>query len=76
MATAKELAEIQPNQKFDILMYPKPKTFAEKLNDFIRKSPQISINRLATKIGLDIQDINVLQHLQYDCITAPFSIYK
>lgn len=76
LATAKELAEIQPNQKFDILMYPKPKTFAEKLNDFIRKSPQISINRLATKIGLDIQDINVLQHLQYDCITAPFSIYK
>lgn len=76
LATAKELAEIMPNQKFDILMYPKPKTFAEKINDFLRKSPQISINRLASKIGLDIQDVNVLQHLQYDCITAPMIIKK
>ncbi|MBQ8464999.1 MAG: signal peptide peptidase SppA [Alphaproteobacteria bacterium] len=76
LSTAKELGEISPTQKFDILMYPKPKTFAEKLNDFIRKSPQISINRLASKIGLDIQDINVLQHLQYDCITTPFIIKK
>ncbi len=76
LSTAKELAEIAPTQKFDILMYPKPKTFAEKINDFIRKSPQISINRLASKIGLDIQDVNVLQHLQYDCITAPMIIKK
>ena len=73
---AKNLAGITPEQKFDIINYPKPKTFAEKLNDFFRRSPQITINQLASKIGLDIQDINVLQHLQYDCIMLPFVIYK
>lgn len=73
---AKNLANITPTEKFDILVYPKAKTLAEKINDLLRRSPQISINRLASKIGLDIQDINMLQHLQYDSIIAPFTIKK
>ena len=73
---AKKLAGIESKQKFSIAVYPKPKTLAEKLNEFIRISPQITINRLASKIGLDIQDINVLKQLQYDCMTAPMVIYK
>ena len=73
---AKKMAGIDATQKFSIKTYPKPKTFAEKLNIFLHQSPQISINQLANKIGLDIHDISVLQHLQHDCITTPFVIYK
>ena len=73
---AKKMAGISTTQKFNIKIYPKPKTFTEKLNLFLRQTPQISINQLANKIGLDINDISVLQHLQYDCIITPFVIYK
>ena len=76
LQAAKELAGIQPEQKFNLAIYPKPKTLAEKISEFIRVSPQVTINRLASKIGLDIQDINVLKHLQYDCMIPPMVIYK
>lgn len=73
---AKQLGGLEPGSKFDILYYPRPKTFAEKINSLMRRTPQISINRLATEIGLDIQSLNVLQRMQYDCILMPFLINK
>jgi len=71
---AKQLAGISPKQNFDIITYPKPKSFAEQINEIISFSPQISINQLATKMGLDIQDVSVLKQMQYDCIITPFII--
>lgn len=73
---AKKLGGIKPDEKFDILSYPQPKTLAEKINGLLRRSPQISINRLATEIGLDIQSLNVLKQMQYDCRVMPFLINK
>lgn len=74
LKTAKELGGIAPNQKFDIVSYPKPKTIAEKFNEILRFYPQISINQLATKMGLDIQGLIMLKQMQYDCILTPFII--
>ena len=74
LQTAKNLAKIEATEKFSIAFYPQPKTFAEKINELLQKSPQISINQLANKMGLDIQGLNVLQRMQYDCILTPFMI--
>ena len=76
IARAKELAGLTSTQQFRFQIYPRPKSFMEKLGEFIHQSPRVSINQLASKIGLDIKDINVLQHLQYDCIIFPFIVYK
>lgn len=72
LAQAKELAGIAPNEKFNLIYYPKPKTFAEKMSALINRAPQIAINRLQTQIGLDIDAFNVLQQMQYDSILMPF----
>ncbi len=76
LLTAKKLGGIKPAEKFEILVYPKPKTLAEKISAVLRSTPQVAINRLASKNGLDIPSLSVLKQMRYNCILTPFLINK
>lgn len=76
LLAAKELGGIKPAERFEIAVYPKPKTLAEKISTVLRSAPVVAINRLASKNGLDIPGLSMLKQMQYNCMITPFLINK
>jgi protease-4 len=74
IARAKELAGIDVEDKFELVYYPAPKTFAEKLREVMRGGRRVSANVLSEEIGVDLNRLNMLKRLQYDAILLPFEV--
>ena len=74
LSEAKNLAGIAAGEKFQIIYYPKAKTFAEQFAEMLGGSSQIAVNHVFHQMGLDIQAINMLKRVQYETVLAPFEL--
>ncbi len=71
---AKEKAGIKPTDKFEIVYYPKKKTLSEKLSQLVSGNPKISVNKVMNDLGIEMNDINMLNRMKYDLILPPMKI--
>lgn len=74
VAKAKELGGIKPKTRFNIVYYPKRKTFQEKLAQMLGSGPKISVNKVVNDFGFGTNDINMLNRMKYDTVLPPFRI--
>lgn len=74
VAWAKEKAGIKPKDKFEIVYYPKKKTLSEKLSQLVSGNPKISVNKIMNDLGIEMNDINMLNRMKYDLILPPLKI--
>lgn len=74
VAWAKEQAGIKPKDKFEIVYYPKKKTLSEKLSQLVSGNPKISVNKIMNDLGIEMNDINMLNRMKYDLILPPLKI--
>lgn len=74
IAAAKEMGGIEPKQRFNIVYYPKAKTFQEKLAELLNGGPKISVNKVINQIGLDPKSFNMLQRMKNEAVLPPFSL--
>lgn len=72
---AKELANIGQNDSYNIIYYPKEKTLQEKLREAIQgQTSTVSTKKILEELNIELNDVNMLQHLQYDTILSPMKI--
>lgn len=57
-----------------IVYYPGEKNFQQKLVDMIGGSQKISVNKAVKEMGFDVNDIKMLNRLQYETVLPPFKI--
>ena len=74
VAKANELGGIKPKTRFNIVYYPKRKTFQEKLAQMLGSGPKISVNKVVNDFGFGTNDINMLNRMKYDTVLPPFRI--
>ncbi|MGN0913837.1 MAG: signal peptide peptidase SppA [Alphaproteobacteria bacterium] len=74
VAWAKAQAGIKPKDKFEIVYYPKKKTLSEKLSQLVSGNPKISVNKIMNDLGIEMNDINMLNRMKYDLILPPLKI--
>lgn len=74
IALAKEKAGIKPKDKFEIVYYPKKKTLSEKLSQLFSGNQKISVNKIMNDLGIEMNDINMLNRMKYDLILPPMKI--
>ena len=74
VAWAKAQAGIKPKDKFEIVYYPKKKTLSEKLSQLVSGTPKISVNKIMNDLGIEMNDINMLNRMKYDLILPPLKI--
>ena len=60
--------------RFNIVYYPKRKTFQEKLAQMLGSGPKISVNKVVNDFGFGTNDINMLNRMKYDTVLPPFRI--
>ena len=70
---ARKRGNIEPNQKFKIITYPREKSFSEKLRDLIL-SGNVGVNKIISNSGVDIRYLKLFKRCQYDTVLLPFSI--
>ena len=58
----------------DIVYYPKKKTLSEKLSQLVSGNPKISVNKIMNDLGIEMNDINMLNRMKYDLILPPLKI--
>ena len=71
---AKKLSDIAPQGRFNIVYYPKAKTFQEKVAELINGGAKISVNKTVKQMGLDIDAVNMLKRLQYETVLPPLKL--
>lgn len=71
---AKNRAGIAANDRISLLYYPRRPSFQEKLENYLQGGGGLPSVRVVENIGLDMNDIRLLQRLQYNAILAPFKI--
>ena len=69
-----ELIGADKNSNYRIVTFPRAKTLAEKINEFLNASPSVSLQSLAEESGLPWQDFQILHRLQYDAVMWPIKI--
>lgn len=74
VSKAKELGGIKPKSRFNIVYYPKRKTFQEKLAQMFGSGPKISVNKVVNDFGFETDDINMLRRMEYEAVLPPFRI--
>lgn len=74
VSLAKERGGIAPKEKFTIAYYPKQKSLSEKLSQLMSGSRKISVNKVMNGLGIELNDINMLQQLKYDTVLPPFKM--
>lgn len=57
-----------------IVYYPGEKNFQQKLSELIGGSQKISVNKAVKEMGFDVNDIRMLNRLQYETVLPPFKI--
>ena len=70
---ARKRGNIEPNQKFKIITYPREKSFSEKLRDLILNG-NVGVNKIISNSGVDIRYLKLFKRCQYDTVLLPFSI--
>lgn len=73
-AKAAELGGLNPATPFEVVYYPKSKTFQEKLAQMLRGGSKISVNKVVNDLGFGTNDINMLNRMKYDTVLPPFRI--
>lgn len=71
----KNAAGIEKDEPVTLLMYPKPKTFQEKLSEALNMPQMRKAQVTGEKLGIDSEVINMLKRLQYNAILPPI-IFK
>ncbi len=61
-------------EAYQLLVYPKSKSFSEKLAEFFGSAPLVSVSGVTGSLGLDSGALSVLQQLQYDMVLYPFKL--
>lgn len=73
ISLAKQEANIPNDAYFNMVIYPKEKTFSEKIKEIIL-SPNIEANEFILKSGVDIRYLKLFKRLQYDTVLPMFEI--
>lgn len=71
LGEAKRLAGIEPDGKFGLIFYPKPKTLQEKLNELLKSAPVLSSSVFSQQLGIDTEKLSILKRWQYDAVLPP-----
>ena len=69
-----ELVGADEDTNYRIVTFPRAKTLAEKINEFLGAAPSVSLQNLAKESGLPWQDFQMLRRLQYDAVMLPLKI--
>lgn len=69
-----ELIGADEGTNYRIVTFPRAKTLAEKINEFLGAYPSVSLQNLAKDSGLPWQDFQMLRRLQYDAVMLPLKI--
>ena len=69
-----ELIGADEDTNYRIVTFPRAKTLAEKINEFLGAAPSVSLQNLAKESGLPWQDFQMLRRLQYDAVMLPLKI--
>lgn len=70
----KQKAGLKADEPYVLAVYPKPKSLQEKIGELLSSAPVVSMKSTAEKLGLDVQSLYVLKHLQYDAVMPPMII--
>ena len=70
---ALQAAGINPDDKYGLLVYPRPKTLQEKLSEMLSGVPVVRSQQIKAQLGLDISALNMLKRLQYDAVMLPLT---
>ena len=69
-----ELIGAEKGTNYRIVTFPRAKTLAEKINEFLSMSQNASLQNLVKESGLPWQDFIMLRRLQYDAVMLPLKI--
>lgn len=69
-----ELIGADEDTNYRIVTFPRAKTLAEKINEFLGAAPSVSLQNLAKESGLPWQEFQMLRRLQYDAVMLPLKI--
>ena len=75
LSALRHAAGIEKDEPVTLLMYPKPKTFQEKLSETLNMPQMKKAQVTGKKLGIDSEVINMLKRLQYNAILPPI-IFK
>ena len=62
------------DKDIEVVVYPKPKSFSEKIKQAFGGGMKISINQLVSELGLDINSLSVLKDIKYELMAMPVVI--
>lgn len=68
-----QLSQMDQNEKFALYVYPKSKSFSEKVRELIFQK-NISVARIQAVSGVDMSNLKLLKRLQYDTVLMPFNL--
>lgn len=73
MAVAKQKGFANPEEKFKLAIFPKEKSFSEKLQDLVI-GRNVSASKILSESGVDIRYLKLFKRLQYDTVLPLFDI--
>lgn len=71
--TAIEMAHINPKEEIAVVEYPKSKDLSEKISELLLGKGLLAADAFMHS-GVDIRYLRLFKRLQYDTVTAPFSL--
>jgi protease-4 len=74
VAKALELAQMNPDDDYDLLYYPRPRNFQEKLTAFFENTGGLSSAKILEKTGLNASTLQPLFRLNFDAVLPPFTL--